>query len=96
MSRKHCSWCDNSFDASVTYQIYCSVSCREEATRQKIAESYQKKRRKKLLQAPRKCKACNMSLSVYNDEDLCERCIVNPIEVKRALKDIKGLIDGSE
>lgn len=93
MSRKHCSWCDNSFTASVNYQIYCSVQCREDATRQKIAESYQKKRRQRLSKDPRKCKSCGSNLSAYNDEDLCERCTINPIELKRALKDIKGLMD---
>jgi hypothetical protein len=33
-------------------------------------------------------------LSVYNDDPLCVKCLVNPLDVKKAIKEIKGLSDG--
>jgi hypothetical protein len=33
-------------------------------------------------------------LSAYNDDDLCAECTVNPIDVKKALKEIKGFANG--
>ena len=36
---KTCAWCANEFEPSVSYQIYCSPECREQATKEKIAES---------------------------------------------------------
>jgi uncharacterized protein YbcC (UPF0753/DUF2309 family) len=39
----------------------------------------------------RKCKACGGAVSAYNDDPLCSICTVNPSEVTRALKEIRGL-----
>jgi hypothetical protein len=33
-------------------------------------------------------------LSAYNDDDLCGQCIVNPVDVKKMLKEIKGFANG--
>ena len=41
----------------------------------------------------RLCKSCNTRLSAYNDEDLCQKCLINPKDVKKALKDIRGIIN---
>jgi hypothetical protein len=35
-----------------------------------------------------------MPLSAYNDQDLCAECLVNPLEVKKALKELKGFANG--
>jgi hypothetical protein len=95
MKTKHCQWCDNQFETSVSYQIYCSATCREAATKEKIAERYVHTRRTRRLNSKvRKCKSCDVPLSAYNDEDLCAECIVNPIDVKKALKEIKGFANG--
>lgn len=91
---KHCQWCDSQFQTKITYQIYCSASCREAATREKIAERYVIARRNKRYGKVRKCKSCGANLSVYNDESLCMNCHVNPVDVSKALKDIKGLMNG--
>lgn len=94
MKTKHCQWCDNQFDTSISYQIYCSSTCREAATKEKMAQRYVQTRRSKRLSKVRKCKSCDVPLSAYNDEDLCADCSVNPIDVKRALKEIKGFANG--
>ena len=90
---KHCKWCENSFEPKVSYQIYCSDGCREAATKEKIAARYLVSRRQKRLGKDRKCKNCNGSLSIYNDEVICSFCLINPIEVVKALKNIKGIIN---
>jgi hypothetical protein len=33
---------------------------------------------------------------VYNDDQLCSSCIVNPSEVSKTLKEIKGMANGRD
>jgi predicted nucleic acid-binding Zn ribbon protein len=94
MKHKHCEWCDTQFQTKVSYQIYCSPNCREQATKEKIAQRYAQTRRSKRLSKVRNCKSCSAPLSAYNDEDLCYECLVNPVEVKKALKELKGFTNG--
>ena len=94
MKSKHCQWCDNSFDTNISYQIYCSAECRTEATKEKIAERYAKTRRQREKHRSRKCAGCAQPLSVYNDDTVCYACTVNPKEVKKILKEIKGISNG--
>lgn len=91
---KHCQWCDNQFEASVSYQIYCSPECREQATREKIAERYARNRITKRSKKNRKCKSCGSNLSMYNDEQTCTACDINPSDVSKILKEMKGIADG--
>lgn len=88
---KTCKWCDNEFKSNVSYQIYCSEECRELATKEKIAQRYIQTRRQKRKGKNRLCKKCNEKLSIYNDEPLCIKCNINPADVKKALKDLKGM-----
>ncbi len=93
---KHCQWCDSAFSPAVSYQIYCSSLCRTEATREKITERYIKQRMSKTSYKERKCKSCEKTLSVYNDEKICARCAVNPVDVVKALKEIRDIADGKD
>jgi hypothetical protein len=93
---KHCNWCDKEFKTEISYQIYCSVECREQATKEKIAARYIISRRQKRIGKPRTCKSCSEKLSIYNDEILCGRCQVNPKDVTKALKEIKDKSNGKE
>lgn len=93
---KTCQWCDAAFTSKVTYQIYCSGECRELATKEKIAQRYAIARRNRMVGNPKSCKSCGKPLSAYNDESLCAVCIINPSDVSKALKDIKGLANGKE
>jgi uncharacterized Zn finger protein (UPF0148 family) len=96
MKNKHCEWCDNQFFAALSYQIYCSVECREAATKEKIAERYLLVKIKNRIGKERKCKSCGTNLSIYNDDVICKSCSVNPTDVSKALKDLKGLSDGKD
>jgi hypothetical protein len=91
---KSCNWCDTFFEPTVGYQIYCSSNCREAATKEKVAQRYAIARRNRMINKDRKCKACGTKLSAYNDEILCQACLINPTEVSRALKEIKGIANG--
>lgn len=91
---KHCQWCDAAFESKVSYQIYCSAECREAATKEKIAERYAMARRNKLMSQKRECNQCGKRLSGYNDDVLCHSCVVNPKDVNRTLKEIKGMANG--
>lgn len=91
---KNCQWCDATFKPRVSYQIYCSDACREQATKEKIAQRYAMNRRNKMIGKTRNCKNCDKPLSVYNDEQLCSACTVNPSDVAKALKEIKRLANG--
>lgn len=94
MKNKHCQWCDTSFETNISYQIYCSPECRDDATKEKISQRYAIVRRERRQGKIRKCKSCQANLSAYNDEEICQGCSVNPSEVNKALKEIKGLKNG--
>jgi len=91
---KICDWCSNEFQPNVKYQIYCSLECRELATKEKVAERYNRERRKKLAAKERRCAGgCGTVLSMYNDSGLCSTCMVNEKQVNRALRELRGLIE---
>lgn len=94
MKVKHCQWCDSSFETKISYQIYCSPNCRAEATREKVAERYAISKRGKASHKNRKCKSCGGALSVYNDESICQHCLIDPKEFKSVLRQIKGISNG--
>ena len=88
---KNCQWCDSVFTTNISYQIYCSVECRDSATKEKIAARYVIARRQKRKGKVRNCKNCEQPLSIYNDESLCNNCLINPLDVLKALKKVKGM-----
>jgi hypothetical protein len=91
---KLCNRCDNYFSPKVSYQIYCSETCREEATREKIAERYLISRRQKRIGKNRKCLGgCTTDLSIYNDSGFCANCNVSEKQVLKMLKELKGYIE---
>jgi len=96
MKSKHCSWCDHIFETSVSYQIYCSPECRQDATREKIAERYVQTRQQRRIGKDRRCKSCDKPLSIYNDDDLCDICYVNPKEVRAVLRELKRMTKDEE
>lgn len=91
---KSCQWCNEVFETKVSYQIYCSPECREAATKEKIADRYSITRRQKRHGKVRLCKSCKTQLSIYNDESLCDNCLINPQDVNKALKEIRGIANG--
>jgi len=94
MKSKHCNWCDSQFETKLSYQIYCSPTCRDEATKEKIAEKYNRDRIAKRKNKDRPCRSCGKQLSAYNDSNICVTCESNPDDVAQALKQIKGIANG--
>ncbi|NBR61261.1 MAG: hypothetical protein EBT86_06365 [Actinobacteria bacterium] len=94
MKTKHCDWCDHAFQTKLSYQIYCSPECRQEATKQKIAEKYLRDKIKKRAGKIRLCKNCGKQMSMYTEETICQTCDINPDDVKDALKEIKDILNG--
>jgi len=88
---KSCNWCDNTFKPTVSYQIYCSASCRDQATKEKIVARYVLTKRNKRKNQQRLCAGCGASLSIYNDDTICNLCNVNKKDVAKILKKIKGI-----
>lgn len=96
MKNKHCEWCDNTFETEMSYKIYCSEDCRNAATREKISLRYLQIKVKNRIGKDRKCKTCGGQLSIYNDDQTCNHCVVNAIDVAKALKEMKRLADGKD
>ena len=92
----NCKCCDRQFEQSVSYQIYCSTSCRDTATKEKIALRYLQSKRQKRKGKTRLCKSCSTPLSIYNDDAVCSSCSVNPDAVNKAIKEIKGRVNGKK
>lgn len=91
---KICDWCSNEFQPNVSYQIYCSVECRQLATKEKVNERYRMKRTKRLMTKERRCSnGCGTLLSGYNDSNFCSACNVNKKQVDKTLRELKGLIE---
>jgi hypothetical protein len=91
---KSCSWCSLEFNPNVSYQIYCSVECRELATKEKIAERYASKKRRSRSEKTRRCAGdCGSILSIYNEKSFCDRCMINNKKVDKMLRELRGLFD---
>jgi hypothetical protein len=91
---KLCERCDKRFQPKVTYQIYCSLECRDSATKDKIAERYNVSRRQKRIGKVRRCLGgCGVQLSIYNDSGFCSNCNVSQKAVEKMIKELKGIID---
>jgi len=91
---KNCDWCSNEFQPNVSYQIYCSVECRQLATKEKVNERYRIKKRTRHSKKEKRCAGgCGTLLSMYNESKFCSRCMTNNKDVLRALKELKGIIE---
>jgi len=86
---KNCEWCGTDFAANVSYQIYCSVGCRTESTKEKTTNKQRERRIKARVGKERLCATCKQPLSIYNDDSFCSTCIGDQKLLRRFLKDIK-------
>ena len=86
---KNCEWCGTDFTANVSYQIYCSVDCRTQSTKEKTTSKQRERRIKSRVGKERLCTTCKNPLSIYNDESFCSTCIGDQKLLRRFLKDIK-------
>lgn len=91
---KTCAWCANEFEPSVSYQIYCSVSCRELSTKEKINERYNINRIRNRSKKQRKCSGgCGTVISIYNENGYCQVCMVNKRKVDKTLRGLKDFFN---
>ena len=91
---KHCEWCDNSFDTNSKNQIYCSSECRIIATKQKVIQRYKITKSKERIGKERLCAGgCGTKLSIYNDNQFCDQCLINNKKLDRFLKEIKDFFE---
>jgi len=91
---KLCKWCDSYFKPGVSYQIYCSTKCRNEATKEKIVERHKVLKRQKRKNKIRYCQGnCGTVLSVYNDSKYCDHCLIDFKLVEKKMKEIKGFME---
>jgi len=89
-----CTWCDKEFEKNSSKQIYCSVECRQEASKEKILERYHVEKRKKRKGKVRLCAGgCGTSLSMYNDSGMCDVCTVNKKRINGFVKELKEYFD---
>ena len=94
---KACDWCNKHFEPAVSYQIYCSIECREQATKEKIAERHKYLKIQNRKNKVRICVGgCGQTLSIYNEDNICSTCSVNIKEVNLRIKEIKRLMNEAE
>ena len=89
----YCRLCDKEFKSDLKHQVYCSVECREKATRQKMIERQEKERLKRRIKKKRFCSNCKKEISIYNEDSLCNTCTIDKRKVDKFLKDLKHLFD---
>lgn len=90
---QYCRQCDKEFFSKAKHQIYCSVPCREEATKLKIAERINLSKVKNRIGKVRNCVNCGCELSIYNEKTLCNACNVDQKKLDKALREIKRFFD---
>ena len=94
---KFCQWCDDPFESDAKNQIYCSVECRNGATKEKIMARYKTSKIKSRKNKERRCAGgCGSLLSIYNDSLFCSNCHISDKKLDKALKEIKGLSNDSQ
>lgn len=94
---KLCSWCNKGFKPSVSYQIYCSMECRTDATKEKILERHRVLKRQKRKSKIRYCAGnCGMKLSIYNDDKYCDNCNIDQKQIDKKIKEIRMLMHDYE
>lgn len=93
----YCMWCDEEFNATSSKQIYCSVECRQKASKEKIIERNRTEKIKNRVGKEKRCAGgCETILSIYNDEGICETCIEHKKKMNKFIKEIKGYFDYSK
>jgi hypothetical protein len=90
----YCIWCDKEFIPNSSKQIYCSIECRQEASKEKILERYHVEKRKKRKNKVRLCAGgCGTKLSMYNDSGICDNCEIHTRRINNFIKDLRGYFE---
>lgn len=93
-SNMYCIRCDKEFEPNSNKQIYCSIECRQDASKEKIMERYHIEKRKKRQGKERRCAGnCGTVLSVYNDAGMCDNCLINHKKMNSFMRELKSYFD---
>lgn len=93
----YCTWCDSDFVPSSSKQIYCSVECRQKASKEKIEQRNKAEKIKSRIGKEKQCAGgCGTILSIYNDEGICNMCIEHKRKMNAFIKELKGYFDYSK
>lgn len=93
----YCAVCDQEFAQNSSKQIYCSVECRQQASKQKITERYEKEKIRKRIGKNRRCAGgCGTMLSIYNDSGMCDNCLEHKKRVAGFMRELKNYFDYEE
>lgn len=90
---QYCRWCDKDFKASSKHQIYCSLECRQLATKEKVIQRAQKQKLKRRMNKKRFCNSCGVEISIYNEYATCNNCYIDKKKVDKFLKDMRYLFN---
>ena len=90
----YCAYCGTEFKTLMKNQKYCSVNCREIATKQKIIERSRIVRNKRKIKNPKSCKgSCGTIISIYNRNGFCNVCKIDNKKTEDVLREIKLFFD---
>jgi hypothetical protein len=90
----YCAVCDQEFNPNSTKQIYCSTECRQQASKQKITERYEKEKVRKRIGKTRRCAGgCGTVLSIYNDTGMCDNCLEHKKRVGSFMRELKNYFE---
>lgn len=70
----HCQWCGIYIGEVKSRQIYCSESCRTEATKVNTKQRQMREKVKRRKENPITCKRCGTVISVYRNGKFCYKC----------------------
>lgn len=90
---QYCRQCDKEFSSNSKHQIYCSVECRDKATKQKMLERQQKQKLKRRINKKRFCSSCGCEISIYNEYSTCNNCLIDNKKVDKFLKQMRNLFE---
>lgn len=91
---EYCIWCDKDFLPNSPKQIYCSIACRQEASKKKIIERNETEKIKKRIGKQRRCAGgCRTLLSIYNEIGICDNCVVHKKKMQLFMREIKEYFD---
>lgn len=91
--KQFCRWCDKDFISQSKHQIYCSLECRQAATKEKVIERAQKQKLKRRMNKKRFCATCATEISIYNEHPTCNNCYIDKKKMDKFLKDMRYLFD---
>jgi hypothetical protein len=90
---QYCRWCDKQYTANSKQQVYCSIECRQIATKENTMQKRKQQKFKKRINKRRLCSGCGIEISIYNEFSICNSCYVDKKKLDKFLKDMRYLFE---